>query len=90
MNIIMNIHIIMNIIWIDNHKDLLYSTWNYTQYLVIRICVCVCVSIYIYILFYILFHYMWDFPDRSIGKESTCNAGDPSSILGQEDPLEKG
>ena len=22
------------------------------------------------------------FPDRSVGKESSCNAGDPSSILG--------
>ena len=30
------------------------------------------------------------FPGSSSGKESTCNAGDPSSILGQEDPLEKG
>ena len=24
------------------------------------------------------------------GKESTCNAGNPGSILGWEDPLEKG
>ena len=23
-----------------------------------------------------------DFPDSSVGKKSTCNAGDPSSILG--------
>ena len=23
-----------------------------------------------------------DFPDSSVGKESTCNAGDPGSILG--------
>ena len=23
-----------------------------------------------------------DFPDRSVGKESSCNAGDPSSIPG--------
>ena len=23
-----------------------------------------------------------NFPDSSVGKESTCNAGDPSSILG--------
>ena len=29
------------------------------------------------------------FPDGSEGKESAFNAGDPSSILGQEDPLEK-
>ena len=30
------------------------------------------------------------FPDSSVGKESTCNAGDPGLIPGQEDPLEKG
>ena len=24
------------------------------------------------------------FPDSSVGKESTCNAGDPGSILGSE------
>ena len=24
----------------------------------------------------------WDFPDSSVGKESACNAGDPSSIPG--------
>ena len=29
------------------------------------------------------------FSDSPIGKESTCNAGDLGSILGQEDPLEK-
>ena len=29
------------------------------------------------------------FPDGSDGKESTCNAGDWSSIPGWEDPLEK-
>ena len=29
-------------------------------------------------------------PDSSVGKESTCNAGDPIRFLGQEDPLEKG
>ena len=32
----------------------------------------------------------WGFPESSVGKESTCNAGDPSSIPGWEDPLEKG
>ena len=26
--------------------------------------------------------YSWGFPDSSVGKESTCNAGDPSSIPG--------
>ena len=30
------------------------------------------------------------FPDSSVGKESTCNAGDPELIPGWEDPLEKG
>ena len=30
------------------------------------------------------------FPDSSIGKESTCSTGDPGSIPGWEDPLEKG
>ena len=28
------------------------------------------------------------FPGGSDGKESACNAGDPASILRQEDPLE--
>ena len=30
------------------------------------------------------------FPDSSVDKESACNSGDPCSIPGQEDPLEKG
>ena len=30
------------------------------------------------------------FPGGSDGKESACNAGDPGSILGWEDPLGKG
>ena len=30
------------------------------------------------------------FPGGSVGKESTCNAGDLGSILGWEDPLENG
>ena len=30
------------------------------------------------------------FPGGSDGKESTCNTGDPRSIAGGEDPLEKG
>ena len=29
------------------------------------------------------------FPGSSAGKESVCNAGDPDSIPGWEDPLEK-
>ena len=42
--------------------------------------------------FYIksLAQYYKGFPGGSDSKESTCNAGDLSSILGQEDPLEKG
>ena len=31
-----------------------------------------------------------DFPDSSVGKESTLNAGDPVSLLDGEDLLEKG
>ena len=30
------------------------------------------------------------FPDTSIGKEFTCNAGDTGSIPRSEDPLEEG
>ena len=30
------------------------------------------------------------FPDSSVSKEFACNAGDPRSIPGLEDPLEKG
>ena len=30
------------------------------------------------------------FPDRSVGKESTCMQETPVQFLGQEDPLEKG
>ena len=30
------------------------------------------------------------FPGGSDGKESACNAGDPGSIPGREDPVEKG
>ena len=29
-----------------------------------------------------LFDYLLGFPDSSVGKESTCNAGDPGSIPG--------
>ena len=32
----------------------------------------------------------WGFPGGSDSKESSCDAGDPGSILGQENPLEKG
>ena len=31
-----------------------------------------------------------DFPDSSVGKESTCSAGDPGSISGLGRSLEKG
>ena len=30
-----------------------------------------------------------NFPNSSVGKESSCNAGDRVQFLGQEDPLEK-
>ena len=32
----------------------------------------------------------WGFPDSSVGKESTCNAGDPGSIPGSGRSLEEG
>ena len=66
------------------NKDLLYGTGNYTQYFVVNykgreyekecVCVCVCVCV---------------FPAGSNDKESACNAGDPGSIPGRKDPLEK-
>ena len=34
--------------------------------------------------------YVLGFPGGSVGKEFALNAGDPSLILGWEDPLEKG
>ena len=30
------------------------------------------------------------FPHSSVGKESTCDAGDPVQFLGREDLMEKG
>ena len=33
---------------------------------------------------------LWGFPDSPVGKESTCSAGDPSSILGSGRSLGKG
>ena len=35
-------------------------------------------------------NYFTGFPNSSVGKESTCNAGDPVQFLGREDQLEKG
>ena len=37
----------------------------------------------------IFFFFKWGFPGGSDGKESACSAGDPGSIPGQEDPLDK-
>ena len=34
------------------------------------------------VLFAVGFGLSWGFPDSSVGKESTCNAGDPGSIPG--------
>jgi len=36
------------------------------------------------------FHVFSGFPGSSAGKESSCNARDPGSILGHEDLVEKG
>ena len=35
-------------------------------------------------------HVLMNFPDSSLGKESTCNAGDPSSIPGSGRSLGEG
>ena len=40
------------------------------------------VYIYIYIYIYTYTHIYMGFPDSSVGKESTCSAGDPGSIPG--------
>ena len=34
--------------------------------------------------------YKRGFPGSSAGKDSACDSGDPGSIPGQEEPLEKG
>ena len=46
----------------------------------------------IYLELSILHHLVFDvaFPGSLDDKESACNAGDPGSILGREDTLEKG
>ena len=49
-----------------------------------------CIQMGISFLFSFAFHFsFWGFPGGSDGEESVCNVGDPGSILGQEDPLEK-
>ena len=35
-------------------------------------------------------HILWGFPDSSIDKEFVCSSGDPGSIPGWEDTLERG
>jgi len=37
-----------------------------------------------------IYKWTWGFPGGSDGEESTCNAGDLGSVLGWEDPLDKG
>ena len=36
------------------------------------------------------FTHSWGFPERSVGKESACNAGDPGLILGSGRSTEEG
>ena len=47
-----------------------------------------CISVF-YLSFYVLVNCKWGFPSGSEGKASACNAGDPGSIPGSEDLLEK-
>ena len=44
--------------------------------------VCMYVCVYIYVCIYIYIYIYIGFPGNSAGKESACNAGDPSSIHG--------
>ena len=55
-----------------------YVSWFVYVYMYVCVCVCVCIYIYIYIYLYIYI----GFPGSTVGKESTCNAGDPGSIPG--------
>ena len=49
-----------------------------------------CIQMGISFLFSFAFHFsFWGFPGGCEVKASAWNAGDPGSILGQEDPLEK-
>ena len=50
-------------------------------YIYVYICVCVYTHIYMHIIYTHTYIHM-GFPDSSAGKESTCSAGDPSSIPG--------
>ena len=47
-------------------------------------------TVLIFSIIFILFIYIKDFLGDSADKEFVCNAGDLGSILGWEDPLEKG
>ena len=49
-------------------------------YSIIFSCILLYLYIYLYILFYILIYILWGFSHSSVGKESGCNAGNPSSI----------
>ena len=57
------------------------------------ICVCECVCVCVHTPHWIIknwYTYTWGFPDGSVGKESACNAGDASLILGSGRSSEKG
>ena len=59
--------------------DWTFSIFDSINYLQCGVYMCIYIYIYIFIFF-----------TSSAGKESACNAGDPGSIPGWEDPLEKG
>ena len=46
--------------------------------------------VYVFVCITCMYVYIWASPCGSAGKESTCHAGDLGSILGWQDPLEKG
>ena len=49
-------------------------------YSIIFSCILLYLYIHLFILFYILICILWGFSHSSVGKESGCNAGNPSSI----------
>ena len=54
----------------------MFGTLRMDTFFYIKQCICLPQ------LYFILLSSLWGFPHSSIGKESTCNAGDPSSVPG--------
>ena len=65
-------------------KMLMFQNVNYSLKYIILKDYCFCVHLSLVCFFRNLWRrtVFWGFPDSSVGKESTCNAGDPGSIPG--------